>query len=83
MRGRETDALARPTGVVNALTWLQQREAALQAWVGGHETGIQAGVSQHGAGLKTWVPDHPIEAVIIAVALILLLRLLPGPRRGE
>jgi hypothetical protein len=68
---------------MNAVGWLQQQEAVIQAWMTGHQTGIQTGVAQNGVGLKTWVPSHPIESLIVGLALIMLLRLLPGPRRPE
>ena len=68
---------------MSALSWLQQQQAAIHAWVNNHQVGVQTGVTQHGGSLKTWVPDHPIETLIIGIALIMLLRLLPGPRRGD
>jgi hypothetical protein len=68
---------------MNLPNWLQQQEAAIRAWVSGHEAGIQIGAGQSGGGLSTWVPSHPIESLIVGIALIMLLRLLPGPRRPE
>jgi hypothetical protein len=66
---------------LHAVSYLQQLAASIQAWVSQHEAGLQTGATQHGAGLKTWAPDHPVETVVIGIALIVLLRLLPGPRR--
>jgi hypothetical protein len=65
------------------LSWLQQQVATIDAWVTGHQASVQTGVSQRGAGLQSWVPAHPIETLIVGLALIVLLRLLPGPRRRE
>jgi hypothetical protein len=65
------------------LNWLQQQVAVLEAWVTGHQASVQTGVTQRGAGLQTWVPAHPIETLVVGVALIVLLRLLPGPRRRD
>jgi hypothetical protein len=65
------------------LGWLQQLSAAIQASLPGHQPGIQTGVGQRGAGLGTWAPNHPIETLIVGVVLIVLLRLLPGPRRPK
>ena len=65
---------------MSPLGWLQQQQAAIQAWLTNHEVGVQTGVAQHGTNLKTWIPDHPFQTLIIGIALIMLLRLLPGPR---
>jgi hypothetical protein len=68
---------------VNTGDWLRQLDATVNGWVDQHEAGLQSWIPQHQEEIKNWVPNHPLEAVVVGAALIIALRLLPGPRRGS